>query len=179
MKAILLDRDNTLNEDPGYINDPGLVVLKPGVLEGMSKLKQAGYQFFVMTNQSGVARGRITTVQLEAVHARLSALLAGAGVRIEKFYVCPHGDPIVCECRKPMPGLFMQFFREYQCRPDDCFAVGDKIRDIAAAEPAGVQGIWIDSSTEALESLEVPKNLVHRAGDFQDAVNYILSKERG
>ncbi|MCE9598994.1 MAG: HAD family hydrolase [Spirochaetia bacterium] len=178
MKAILLDRDDTLNEDPGYLNDPQKVVLKPGALQGLQKLKQAGYEFFVMTNQSGVARGLISEQQLVSVNERISLLLSHGGLKIRKFYVCPHGEPITCECRKPRPGLFLQFFREFKANPDACYAIGDKLRDIEAAESSGVKGILL-ANRETVQSTMAPKNLVHTARDLQDAADYILATERG
>lgn len=177
MKAILLDRDETLNEDPGYLNDPEKVILKRGVISGLTSLRNAGYEFFVMTNQSGVARGLISEAQLAAVNNRISQLLAQDGLSIRKFYICPHGEPINCECRKPRPGLFLQFFRDFKADPVRCFAIGDKLRDIAAAESSGVRGILL--GTTDLGTQAPPKNLVYTAQNFQDAADYILALEKG
>ncbi|MBL8022489.1 MAG: HAD family hydrolase [Leptospirales bacterium] len=177
MKAILLDRDETLNEDPGYLNDPEKVILKPGVVSGLAALRNAGFEFFVMTNQSGVARGLISQDQLRAVNDRISRLLAHDGLTIRKFYICPHGEPIMCECRKPRPGLFLEFFREFRANPAECFAIGDKLRDIAAAESSGVRGILL--GTADMGAQVPPKNLVYTAQNFQDAADYIIALEKG
>src|SRR6185295_10607300 len=106
MRALLFDRDETLNEDPGYLNDPEKVRLKPGIGDPLRDLKDAGFKFFVLTNQSGVARGLIQPSELKSVHLRLSELLHDEGIEIEKYFVCPHVDEDQCDCRKPRPGLF-------------------------------------------------------------------------
>lgn len=177
MKAILLDRDDTLNDDPGYINDPALIRLKPLVTEGLLLLRDAGFRFFVMTNQSGIARGLITTEQLEEVNARLAGLLADAGIHIEKFYVCPHMDADLCTCRKPRPGLFQRFFEEYNCLPADCFAIGDKMRDIEAAR--GVPGLLLSEKKTVADEAPVPENLHYRAANMLEAAKYILKRQKG
>lgn len=171
MKAILLDRDDTLNEDPGYINDPSILQLKPGVVEGLSLLRDAGYRFFVLTNQSGVSRGLISPSQLAAVHERLAGMLEEKGIHIEKFYVCPHQDSDGCTCRKPAPGMFEQFFAEYRAEPSACYAIGDKIRDIRAA--GSVPGVLL-CEKKTVAQQDHPHNLQYCARDMLDAARYIL-----
>jgi len=177
MKAILLDRDLTLNEDPGYINNPDDVVLLPGVVPGLRQLQAAGFQFFVFTNQSGIGRGLIREDELEAVNLRLTDLLGEHGIRLEKFYVCPHTDQDECDCRKPKPGLFRRFFADYSISAEACFTVGDRLRDIEAAEPFDVPGILL--GVAGRKPLDCPKNLVYCATDMPDAANYILVKGGG
>ena len=177
VRALLLDRDDTLNEDPGYINDPGLVRLLPGVASGLERLREAGFKFYVLTNQSGISRGMISSEQLERVHARLSGLLGDHGIRIEKFYVCPHRDEDGCSCRKPRPGLVDVFLRENQYATPDCFIIGDKLRDIQAGEQAEIRGILLESGGRPPSGAD-PKNLVFRAPDLETAAAFILSLEK-
>lgn len=177
MKAILLDRDDTLNEDPGYIHDPQVVRLKPLVSQGLSRLRDSGYKFFVMTNQSGIARGLIRPEELIRVNDRLSELLLEDGIAIEKFYVCPHQDSDLCECRKPRPGLFERFFSEYECKPQDCFAIGDKMRDIEAA--GTVPGILLSDKKTVAVNCVGPQNLKYCAANMMDAADFILSTQKG
>src|SRR5205807_2373303 len=81
--VVYLDRDGTLNFDPGYLNEPEQLRLLPGVAPAVARLNRAGFKTVVLSNQSGVARGLITQDQLEAIHQRLRELLAedGAGPR--------------------------------------------------------------------------------------------------
>ncbi|HMU83337.1 MAG TPA: HAD family hydrolase [Leptospiraceae bacterium] len=175
MRAILLDRDDTINEDPGYLADATQVRLLPRVVEGLSLLRSHGYRFFVMSNQSGVARGLISGPELQAVNDRISELLLAQGIVIERFYVCPHRDEDGCDCRKPKPGLFRQFFQDWNASGSQCFAIGDKPRDLEAARPFGVRGILLQAGKEA--PVYFPKNLVYRAVDLLDAADYIIRTE--
>jgi len=175
MKAILLDRDDTLNADPGYLADAAQVRLLSHVVEGLSLLRDRGYLFFVLSNQSGVARGLIKPEELAAVNARISELLANHGIRIERFYVCPHRDEDGCDCRKPKPGLFRQFFHDWKASAPECFALGDKPRDLEAAAPFRVPGILIAGENRPL--VQKPRNLVHVAVDLLDAAEFIMSRK--
>src|SRR5690606_3999673 len=87
-KAIFLDRDGTLNFDPGYINDPDKFEVMPGVPEALRKLQDAGFLLVVVSNQSGVGRGMIRLPELRAVHAKLDRILAKHGVRIFHYALC-------------------------------------------------------------------------------------------
>ena len=106
--AVILDRDNTINSDPGYLSDPDKTHLLPGAAEGVSLLNRFGIRLFGASNQSGVARGLIKPEELIAVNQRITDLLSAAGAKIGKIYVCPHGDEDNCDCRKPKPGLIQQ-----------------------------------------------------------------------
>ncbi len=172
MKAILLDRDDTLNVDPGYLADATQVQLLPHVVEGLTLLRDRGYRFFVMSNQSGVARGLIKPEELRAVNHRIAELLEERGIKVERFYICPHKDEDACECRKPRPGLFRQFFEEWAATGAQCFALGDKPRDLEAAAPFGVPGILLQKGGESPSAK--PKNLVYTASDLLDAAQYII-----
>src|SRR5688572_145881 len=85
--AVFLDRDGTLMEDPGYVGDPALVRILPGVPEALQRLKTAGFRLIIITNQSGIARGRFTVADFEAVQKRLLEQL-GPGL-IDATYMCP------------------------------------------------------------------------------------------
>ena len=100
-KAIFLDRDGTLNEDPGYLNDPDLVKLLPGVPEALVDLKKMGYKLVVVTNQSGIARGIVSENTLAKIHDRLQQLLSEKGAALDKIYYCPyHPDSVIAKYRK-------------------------------------------------------------------------------
>ena len=88
--AIFLDRDDTIIEDPGYINDPEQVKLLPGVTDALSQLKKMGYKLVVVTNQSAVARGMVSEEVLEEIHERLRKLLGRKRVYLDGIYYCPY-----------------------------------------------------------------------------------------
>ncbi len=121
-KAIFLDRDDTLIEDPGYISSPDQVKLLEGVPQALSELKSLGYKLIVVTNQSAVARGIITEKVLETIHNRLCSLLAEHGVYLDAIYYCPyHPDGVIPKYRKesndrkPNPGMLLTADNTYRC----------------------------------------------------------------
>src|SRR5262249_8146496 len=107
-RFVLIDRDGTINVERNYIADPALLQLYPHTAAGLRELRAGGVGLAVVTNQSGIARGKITPAQLEQVHARLRELLAAEGVKLDGIYVCPHGPDDGCDCRKPLPGMVIR-----------------------------------------------------------------------
>ena len=143
-KAVFLDRDGTIVADPGFLHKPEQVKLLPGAAEGIRRLNASGYLVVVVTNQSGIARGRYGVHDYRAVERRLAELLAaeGGGAHIDASYFCPHHpqSPEPCECRKPRTKLF----REAQAALDIDFTqswwVGDRLSDVQPAATLGGSG---------------------------------------
>ena len=100
--AIFWDRDGTLIEDRGHLSDLGDVVLFPGTINALRRL-QDDFQFFIVTNQSGVADGTISANDVERINAHVVSRLADAGLTISAVYVCPHRREDGCVCIKPNP----------------------------------------------------------------------------
>lgn len=149
-KAVFLDRDGTLNPDPGYISDPDTFNLFPGVGEALARLQHAGFLLILITNQSGIARGLITNEQLAAIHEKMQTQLNAAGARIDAIYHCPHHPdyPPVdgvsdCNCRKPRPGLIERALRDHKIDPASSYMVGDRSSDIKIALATAVKPIFI------------------------------------
>ena len=158
-KAIFLDRDNTLINDPGYINHPDQVKLLDGVAEALIELKALGYKLIVVTNQSAVARGIITEKILGEIHDRLEELLAEKNAFLDRIYYCPyHPDGVVPEyskesdCRKPAPGLFRKAAAEMDLDLSQSWCIGDSRRDIEAGQRAGCKTILIDKPSQQKSS---------------------------
>ncbi len=149
-KAVFLDRDNTIIEDPGYISDPDAVKLLPGVELAIKSLAQAGYKIVVVTNQSGVARGLITEDVLEKIHAELRRQLAGHGAHLDGIYYCPfHPEGTVEEyaketdLRKPQPGMLLKAAEQLNIDLAESWMIGDGPRDIEAGQRAGCRTIRV------------------------------------
>ena len=137
-KAVLFDRDGTLVADVPYNGDPGRVVVMPGAREAVERVRAAGMATAVVSNQSGVARGRIRAEQVEAVNRRIEELLGPLG----PWLVCPHGPWEGCGCRKPAPGLIEAAAGALGVEVADCVVIGDIGADVEAARAAGARGCW-------------------------------------
>lgn len=145
--AAFLDRDGVLNVDRGYVFRRDDFIWNEGAAVAVKWLNEHGYYVFVVTNQSGVARGYYREEDVTALHAWMNEELARAGAHIDAFYYCPHHPEgevqeyrAVCACRKPAPGLIVQAMREWPVDKGRSFLVGDKPSDIGAAQAAGIKG---------------------------------------
>jgi len=145
--AVFLDRDGVLNVDKGYLYRREDFEWMPGAIAAVKRLNGMGYLVFVVTNQSGVARGYYRENDVTALHAWMNGQLGLHGARIDKFYYCPHHTEgsvpeyaTACECRKPLPGLILAAFAEWDVDRARSFLVGDKDSDLAAAAAAGIRG---------------------------------------
>jgi D,D-heptose 1,7-bisphosphate phosphatase len=175
-RAVFLDRDGTLNHDPGYINDPALFDLFPGVGSALRRLKEAGFFLILITNQSGIARGLISPENLEAIHAKLQALLLPHGVQIDAIYVCPHHPEFPperpagpCGCRKPSPGLAEQAIADWQIDRAHSLLIGDRPTDVLMGWAAGLTPILISSA-----QAQISGRSVVTAPTLGEAVDWIL-----
>jgi histidinol-phosphate phosphatase family protein len=152
--AVFLDRDGTLIEDTHYIADPAAVRLIAGAAQAVTRLRSAGFAVVVITNQSGIARGRISPTAYQAVKARLDGLLEEAGTGLDGTYMCPHHPDAdgACDCRKPGTGMFLRAARELGLDLSRSILVGDRWRDVAAAPALGARGILVPTAeTPAVE----------------------------
>lgn len=133
-QAVLFDRDGTLVVDVPYNGDPEKVVPVEGAREVLDRLRAAELKLGVVSNQSGIGRGMISYAQMEAVNARIEALLG----HFDGWFVCPHAPEDDCECRKPKPKLLLDAASEFGVEPAACVFIGDKDEDVEAARNAGM-----------------------------------------
>jgi len=150
-KAIFLDRDGVINfklPEDRYVTDMSDFGLIPGVVEGLSILKDLGFLLVVITNQRGIARGFMTEMDLAEVHESMLAELEAQGVRIDGIYYCPHDESEGCDCRKPEPGMVLAASRDLGIDLSRSFMVGDSPSDVAAGRRAGVMTVRISTETD-------------------------------
>ncbi|MEE3452086.1 D-glycero-alpha-D-manno-heptose-1,7-bisphosphate 7-phosphatase [Dialister sp.] len=146
-KAVFFDRDGVLNVDTGYLHSMDQLQWIEGARETVAWLTERGWLTFVVTNQSGVARGYYSEQDVQNLHLEMNKVFEQCGGRITEFYYCPHlpGASVsrydkVCSCRKPSPGMILKAMQEYDLLPERCFLFGDGERDIEAAKRAGIKG---------------------------------------
>jgi D-glycero-D-manno-heptose 1,7-bisphosphate phosphatase len=136
MKLLILDRDGTINADStDYIKSPDEWTPLPGALEAIARLNQAGWHVVLASNQSGLGRGLFDMTALNAMHAKMQQQLAKVGGRVDAIFYCPHTPDDHCDCRKPLPGLFIQIGERYGVDLARVPAVGDSLLDLVAAAP--------------------------------------------
>lgn len=181
-KAVFLDRDGTINEDPGYLSEPSSLELIPGVGEAMGELKRAGYKLVVVTNQSGVNRGIIPIEKLPRIHRRMQELLAPFGAEIDHFQICIHHPEENCPCRKPLPKLLVDGARAVRADLAVSYMVGDKLADLGAGAAAGVRGHCLvrtgyGRDTEAKLAKAGGPTPSYVGDDLAEVANWILSAE--
>ncbi len=141
--AVFLDRDGTLVREVGYLADPDAVELLPGVGAALRGLVETEAPVVVVSNQSGVGRGRFAEAAVHAVNARLRALLRGHGVELAAIYFCPHRPEEDCPCRKPRPGLLERAAEDLHLALGASVMIGDKRIDAAAGRRAGGRGVLV------------------------------------
>lgn len=158
--AAFLDRDGVLNIDRGYIYKPDDLEMIPGAATAVRLLNEAAYSVFVVTNQSGVARGYYSEAAIGEIHVRLQGILNSEGAHIDAFYYCPHHPDgtvkslaIECRCRKPGPGMLEQAAREWPIDLSRSFLIGDRDLDLAAAAAFNIRGIKFDAQAASLVDL--------------------------
>ncbi|MDP7288001.1 MAG: HAD family hydrolase, partial [Phycisphaerae bacterium] len=154
-KAVFIDRDNTIIDDPGYISDPAAVKLLPGVELAIKSLAQTGFKNIVCTNQSGIARGMLTEEGLDSIHAELRRQLGDKGAHLDAIYYCPFHpqgtvEKYACESdlRKPKPGMLLKAAADLDLDLSECWMVGDSARDIEAGQRAGCRTIRVRTAGE-------------------------------
>jgi D-glycero-D-manno-heptose 1,7-bisphosphate phosphatase len=145
---LFLDRDGVLNEDRGYVHRVEDFVWLPGARETIGLGNRLGLFVFVVTNQSGVARGLYDEAAVRRLHEHMAADLARLGARVDAFRYCPHHPEasvaeyrLACACRKPAPGLLTSLAAEFPVDLARSVLIGDRPSDLAAAEAAGVKGV--------------------------------------
>jgi D-glycero-D-manno-heptose 1,7-bisphosphate phosphatase len=146
-KAVFLDRDGVLNKDTDYPYLPEHIEWVPGAFEAVKAANDAGYKVFVVTNQSGVARGLYGEEDVKSLHRWMTEQCAAHGAVIDEFIYCPHhpregkGAYLTeCNCRKPKPGMIKNLIEKHELNAAACLLVGDRDSDMQAAAAAGVKG---------------------------------------
>jgi D,D-heptose 1,7-bisphosphate phosphatase len=183
-KAVFLDRDDTLIEDPGYINHPGQVKLLPGAAASLVQLRKMDFRVVVVSNQSGVARGIFTEEMLAQIHHQLEKLLADEGAYLDAIYYCPyHPDGVVekyridSDMRKPAPGMLLKAAEDLNIDMSRSWMIGDSYRDIGAGKRAGCKTVLINNPGKPVQKNPSDPQADRQAVNIREAVNIIRMYE--
>jgi D-glycero-D-manno-heptose 1,7-bisphosphate phosphatase len=149
-KAIFLDRDGVLNRELGrYVCSVDEFEILPHIVNNLLKLRDAGYQLIVITNQGGIAKGLYTEKMLYDIHQKLKAELATYDVILTDIFYCPHHPDFgKCLCRKPAPLMLQKAIAKHQIDLSSSWMIGDTDRDVQAAKAAGVRSHLIQSNAD-------------------------------
>jgi D-glycero-D-manno-heptose 1,7-bisphosphate phosphatase len=151
VRYVFLDRDGVLNRkmpEGVYVSDWAQFEWLPGAVEAVARMKHAGLTVIVVSNQRGIALGRLTTMQLERIHENMQDHLARNDAQLDAIYYCPH-DHGECYCRKPGPGLFEQAFKRFpEANATNSVVIGDSLSDIQAGEQLGMKTIFIQGEPD-------------------------------
>ncbi|HPY96507.1 MAG TPA: HAD family hydrolase [Candidatus Cloacimonadota bacterium] len=163
-KAVLIDRDGTINlDEKGYISKPEDFNIFPFASSAINLLNKLGYKVLVVSNQSGIARGYFTEQDLQLIHNKMIDELKKDNAFIDKAYYCPYYHDAVIpeykqnlEMRKPELGMFYQALKEYDFHIKSSFMIGDKQDDIIFGKNAGLTSILVmtGKGMDALSDLE-------------------------
>lgn len=173
-RAVFLDRDGVINQkapsEDAYITRWEEIHILPGVADGIALLNRANLRVIVVSNQRCVAKGLITSTQIESMHQRMCSDLAILGAKIDAVYYCPHEEQPPCGCRKPQPGMLFAAAHEHELDLPSSWMIGDSQKDVEAGRKAGCRTARIAES-----SINVEGNADVLVGSLLEAVQQILS----
>ena len=179
-RAVFLDRDGTINVEKHFLHKTEDFEFIPGAPEAIKRLKDAGFLVFVVSNQSGVARGYFDENAVNQLHQHMQNELMQYGTSIDAFYFCPHHPEkglgafkLDCNCRKGNPGLLLQAAREHNLDLQHSFMVGDKMADIEAGAEAGCKSLLVLTGYGAKTALKPEAAAVEKCPDLGCAATLI------
>ena len=170
IKAAFIDRDGVVLEDVGYLHEVEKAKFLPNAIQGIKKIADAGYTIIIVTNQSGIGRGKYPESDMHTVNDWMVGELKKNGVAVAGVYFCPHAPEDACECRKPKTELLTRAARDHNLTLEKCWVIGDKASDIECGRYVNAKAILIDSGQYPYESKVLPH---HKAKDLLESADFL------
>jgi D-glycero-D-manno-heptose 1,7-bisphosphate phosphatase len=153
-KAIFLDRDGVINVERGYTSTLDDFKILPDVFEVLQLFQQKGYLLIVISNQGGIAKGLYSLADVEVLHSFMTKEMKKNNITLSEIYYCQHHPDVThCICRKPDSLFVEKALARFNIDARKSFFIGDKERDIQAAEKGGVTGILIEANSSLKDIL--------------------------
>jgi len=180
-RAVFLDRDGTIIEDIGYIDECDKIKFLPGASKAIKLLNENGFKVIVVTNQAGVAKGYFTEETVKEINRYIQDSLAEQEAFIDMIYYCPHHiEGIVeeyrkeCYCRKPNPGMIEEAVCDFGIDLKNSFVIGDKISDVEAGYRVGCKTILLADENPLSNKNESTMIATHIAPDLYEAAKWLV-----
>ena len=171
IKTIFLDRDGVINKDIGYLYEIDKFEFNYGIFQSCRHFINLGYSIIIVSNQSGIERGFYSEKDYQTVTKWMIDQFNNNGVKILDALHCPHGPDSNCNCRKPLPGMFIEAQRKYDVDMGLSWIIGDKETDIIAAKAAGIQqSILVDTD---LINNKIKSNALHTINSISNSISII------
>lgn len=170
VRAVFLDRDGTINvNEPEYLHKKENFKFTKLAKPALQKLSKSSYKIFIVTNQSGIARGYCKISDFKKLNSWMLGYFRKSGIRIDKVYFCPHGPESKCPCRKPNPGMVQKAVREFGIDLSKSWIVGDSWRDINLGREVNLKTILMSKKNQ-----EIRQKPRYKVNNLMEAVNIIL-----
>ena len=172
MKVVLLDRDGTTICEPpdDRVDSLEKIKLFPATIEALTFLANNNFSIVLITNQAGIAEGRISESDFEPINSKVIEMLAPSGAKILKTYMCPHGPEDNCVCRKPKPTMLFQAAQEFDIDLSNTFMIGDRETDVQAGINAGTKTILVKTARIPV----ISDAATYQATNLLDAARYVV-----
>ncbi len=185
--AVFLDRDGTIIKEVNYLSRIEDVELLPQAAKAIARLNREQITVILVSNQSGIARGKFSEEFVAATHDHLGKMLACEKAHLDDFFFCPHHPEAgmapyrkICSCRKPAPGLLYEAAGRHHLDLSQSYVIGDKLIDVELASRVGAKGLLVETGHGKSEKEKIAKSEIKPdfiAADLYEAVNWILHKD--